>query len=282
MSSKLIGVILIAIGVVSLFWTANSSKGSGAELFSFGTKHIAIEKSIDARELSSIGIFVGSPDVTVTRGGSEQIAVRLSGDIGKKRADEFQLHADSHGDTLRLNVELPSGFNWWAQSRNVNLNVELPDKIWDSVKIESGSGDIKAERIESRTLRVHTGSGNIDLDEYTVDNLTFRAGSGDVTLAQGKSAIDGETGSGNITIEAEQLRHDTNLKSGSGDVTIRLSDDPESLAIDFKAGSGEEQVKRSGMKTEAVNSERNGIKGKFGSGQTQLKVRTSSGDITLE
>lgn len=319
---KKIGLLFIAAGVLLLIFTMNPMKTfSGIHFgFSIGTRGIDDEQTFDADDFRNLSIRTGSTDVQIVPGSSDQIKARLYGKVSAKNAEQVKLKTEQNGDTLELGVQLPEGINVGVNVLDVDLTVELPEKQWALAAIESGSGDIEIERIQGETVRVKAGSGDIDLrqavareltvhtgsgdmeveeieadilelesvsgdisaERYKASLLKFQEGSGDIELKQGESALQGQTSSGNIRLEAEQLLYDADLRAGSGNVTIDLDQEPSSLAVDFQGGSGSGKVRWDGMKNKESDEDGNRLKGTFGSGDVKLKVRTGSGDFTLE
>lgn len=54
--------------------------------------------------------------------------------------------------------------------------------------------------------------------------------------------LQGKTGSGNIVVKADNFQYSADLETGSGDVIVNVAKKPNSLAVDFQAGSGEGKI----------------------------------------
>ncbi|GGF94921.1 DUF4097 family beta strand repeat-containing protein [Paenibacillus abyssi] len=315
---KVKGIILVAVGIVAM-WFTFSPINLFPSAFSFDTENIHVERSVEADAFKNIVIHTRSTDVNVVRSDSEQINVLLQGSASDNAADKLDLNIEPKGDTLELGLNVPGGFLISFNRSNVDLTVELPEKQWNkvvvrtgsgdidlkkiegaSLEIEAGSGDVQASQIKGEVLVVNTGSGDINITEFEVNKanimvgsgnitgsdfisqeLKFTAGSGDVKLANGQSQLIGETGSGNVRIESDDLLYDADLHAGSGDITVNLSNQPQSLALDYSGSSGEGRIEWDGIAYDENSEDRDRIRGSFGSGNVQLKVRTSSGDFTL-
>ncbi|MCM3342220.1 DUF4097 domain-containing protein [Paenibacillus sp. MER TA 81-3] len=354
---KVIGVLLIMAGIAGVLFALNPGNLFPRDLLSFGTKEISKEKTVDAGDFRNVFIESGSPDVQILRGNSDQIKVRLKGQVSPKYADRIDIKVAPQGDTLELGVEVPNDISLGINILNVDFIVELPEKQWDGVDVnvgsgnvdvsqlygnkvlvKTGSGDILATVIEADTIALQassgnvkaqhfkadaltfdTGSGNTDAaqitgktvnvksssgniqvqaveadaitlqansgnvtaDEFKAETLTFNTDSGTVDLANGEAALQGVTSSGNIEVKFDDLLHDADLKANSGSVTVDLANEPKSLAVDFRGGSGNGRIEWNGMTYEENSENGSSLKGAFGSGEAKLKVRTSSGDFTL-
>lgn len=319
-SNKALGTLLVLIGafaLVYLFW--NNGNISIASWFSGFTKEVHDERTFSADEFNNFTIDSSSLDVHIVQSGGDNIVVTLDGRATKGIAKDLLLVADEDGDTLKLKLEkdrgIRFGFNW----SNVKLTVALPDRSWQSLnaKINSGdidmdagqfdsvdlrtnsgdidvrsitvssklqlkanSGDLELEEITAGSIVLETNSGDIEMNRYESELTQFEVGSGDVVLENGFGEHKGKTGSGDIHLSADYLTHDTNLRAGSGDISISLSEDPTSLSVQFTTSSGDAIIRKSGFSQNGKNGEKD-VNGQFGSGELQLTVRTGSGDIIL-
>lgn len=86
------------------------------------------------------------------------------------------------------------------------------------VRIESGSGKIRALNCELNKLQASSGSGNVDILQSTITSLHADTGSGNVSLTGcriGTAKV--STGSGNIILQDSQIEHRL-FQTGSGRV----------------------------------------------------------------
>ncbi|WP_214627420.1 DUF4097 family beta strand repeat-containing protein [Paenibacillus agaridevorans] len=318
--NKALGTLLVLLGAIALVYLFfNQGNTSFGSLFSGFTKPVHDERTFSSNELSNIAIDSGSLDVNIVRGHSDEVIVTLEGRATKRVANDLLLKADQDGDTLNLSLQSDRGFRFGFHWSNVKLTVELPEKSWGTLtaKLNSGdielgssdfetvelrtnsgdievqsisasaelelkaiSGDIKLKDITAQSIKLDTASGDVELERYEAETLKFNVGSGDVSLEDGSGALQGLTGSGDITLDASTINHDVDLKAGSGDILISLDHEPESLAVQFRTSSGDAIVRMNGFNEQGKNGERE-VNGAFGSGEHKLTVRTGSGDIIL-
>lgn len=260
---RLFGIILVIAGVAGLYHVWSGGDISLHRIGALLSREVNIEKAVDVGAVEHIRIHTDSANVRIVKGESEQAYVRLQGSAGRHYADNIDLHVEQQGDTLELGLEMPEKFWFFFNFANVTLEVTLPEKQWNTVDVE-------------------TGSGNITIDGLETDSLAFDAGSGNVKLIDGQAEIKGKVGSGNILVETRELLHDADLKTGSGNVTVKLAERPESLHVDYRGGSGQGRIQWDGFVYELESDERDVVKGSFGSGEVQLYVRTGSGNFTLK
>ncbi|EGG32114.1 DUF4097 family beta strand repeat-containing protein [Paenibacillus sp. HGF5] len=319
---KRTGYLIVAVGVLLLIFTMNPRNiFSDIQFgFSFDTKKINEEQTLDANDYRDLTVKTGSINIHVVPGATDQITARLNGKVSSKYADQVKLQVEPNGDSLTLGVEEDHGINLGISIMDLQLTVELPEKQWAAAQIESGSGEIEVEnmlgdtvtvkagsgnvnvqQVNAGELTVHTGSGNIEVEEveaksvalqsgsgeisadgYHAEQLSFQNGSGNVELSDGEAALQGKTGSGNIRVDADRLIHNADLRAGSGNVSIDLDEEPSSLEVDFQGSSGEGKIEWDGMRYEVKDEDKGRLKGTLGSGEVLLKVRTGSGNFRLE
>lgn len=314
----LFGIFVIAV-LIWLGLSALTGKGFAFNLPFFGTKEVKLEQSFDAGAIQNVLVEVSSTDVRFVRGGSDRIEVRVEGKATPKIADKLSLKADAKGDTLRLGIDKADEFQIGFHIMSVNMTVELPEKQWNQVKAKLSSGDVSVADVKGATLEAQTSSGNVSMEgvqgtsieaksgsgnvalkngeasaivldtssgnveasEFKADSFKFHSGSGNARLRDGEAKLSGDVGSGNIRIEVDELLHDADLSSGSGNVTVTLKNEPKSLAVDYRGGSGDGKIRWDGFRYENQSRDGKTIKGAFGSGETKLKVYTGSGNFTL-
>jgi lia operon protein LiaG len=298
---SILGVVLIVVLVWGALTMWDSGKGFAWGWLSFGTNKVDMAESFDAGRYRNVGIEVGSSDVNVVRGSTDKIEVRLHGKTDKGNAGKIGLKTDSKGDTLNLGIEKPEGMQLGFRIVSLTMTVELPEKQWNELKVKAGSGDVEVAEFEgtfieaeassgnvelsasnAKKIALKTGSGDVKASDFKADTVSFDSRSGNVVLKDGEAELKGETGSGDIRIEMDELLHDTDVSAGSGNVTIGLDREPKSLTVDYRGKSGDGKIRWKGFDYQEKDEEGHTIKGAFGSGGTKLKVATGSGNFTLD
>lgn len=104
-----------------------------------------------------------------------------------------------------------------------------------AVTVNSGSGDIELDKIESGELKV--GSGDVEVETIAA-SIKVKAGSGDVRLGPVGGSCDVASGSGDITLEG--VDDTLKVKTGSGDVIVKRGGE----RVEVMAGSGDLTVQR--------------------------------------
>ncbi|NDI35996.1 DUF4097 family beta strand repeat-containing protein [Chengkuizengella sediminis] len=307
-----LGIILIIVGAVGAFVFIDGA---------FETVDIFEEKIASGNQYKNIEIDTSSVDVNVIPTDKEELRVMLSGEVSSRYEEVYDLVLKEMGDTLQIELkEKNIFFNVGFVINNVDLQVEIPQKLYDSFKVDVTSGDIEVAQLQANGLILSTSSGDVKIEELNANDVELTATSGNISAKNGvissnilietsSGDIDAEniitniltmevtsgnieftnntvktsnlqTSSGNITIYNDELKGDIKAKTTSGDITIDLEQENESLILDFKTSSGDVDIRREGYLFEEKSDSR--AIGKMGSGKYNIEARASSGDITLK
>lgn len=149
--------------------------------------------------------------------------------------------------------------------------------IGSGSKLETGSGNIDAQHATG-TLQAHTGSGGIQIHDSQISDAQFGTGSGDISAAYVRGSLKADTGSGSVTIFGNP-GSDWKLETGSGD--IRFHADPNAkFTLDASSSSGDINSKLPIMVYGHM--EHGTLRGPVNGGGPMVKMRTGSGDISLQ
>lgn len=288
----LLGIILLVVGVAGAGFMIGSS--DRASLLSFGTVKIDQSKSISASEVSKLKLDTGSMDVELVKGfSSDRIVASLTGRASKKYSDKINVQLNSSGGTVTVEGIEQDGFTFGISIVNVKLRLEVPERMFESIELELGSGNVDAEGIRSNELLIRVGSGNIELSDIEASRaeirsgsgnveaensrlgeLTAELGSGDITLEDIQGSLKTETGSGNIKIELQNLDNAIAAKSSSGNITVTSDKTPDSASIRYSTGSGDFRSSWGGSEQDGQLT--------IGNGKIPVSLSTGSGNISLK
>ena len=224
-----------------------------------------------------------------TGGGSIDVGT-VSGDLG--------LHTG--GGSIRFAT--PTGRYW----QKLVEGVSTIQSGSQGATIETGGGSIEVRQCNGK-VKVSTGGGSVDLSDVG-GPAEIETGGGSIKLTSAKGHVHAETGGGGIELygvpsaSAETSaggiivklvntgaeRSDSDLETGSGDITVYLASD---VAINVRAsvdmGSGHRITSDFSDIRVASEGDKWGPKtltaeGSLNGGGPMLKVRTSSGDICFK
>lgn len=285
----IIMVVSIAIAAIVLVITGD---------FSIATEQIDESKTFKAQEISEIYIDLTSTDINIIPVEDEEIRVHFYGVVSTNiKKDIPALVAYESGDELRVEIIRPKtvfiGFNIWR----TKLDVYIPESSIEALKIETVSsdtsvsnlkvdkfsfgavsGDFKGESLFASDLKINSTSGDISLKEYKGD-ININNVSGDVVLEGGdpNDNIEVVTVSGEVYIEQEDSSN-IDIQTVSGSVEINLSEDAQ-FYLKATTVSGDIENR---FPIKITSSSRRDLEGIVGSGEKEIIVSTTSGDIDID
>ena len=221
----------------------------------------------------------------------------------QKTVDRIQVKAAQDGNTITVDVPKPSPLETTGMRRTPSANLVVSVPLRTAVVARSGDGSISVRRVAGR-LDLDTEDGGIRVEEAE-GTLVARTGDGDVIgrkmngqaevrTGDGTIGIDGvltgvkiETRDGAIEVTARPgSRADSEWEVTTGDGDVRL-EVPKAFSADLDARTGDGRVRVDSITDtpEAKANEddpRDSVTGKLGGGGKALRVRTSSGSITVK
>lgn len=316
------GVFLVIIGLIGLYYVfTNEGKSPLEAVKNYFTDEVYEQQTVDLNDISNLDVESGSLDVNVVPGRGSEAVLTLQGRASKNVIKNIDFTTEKNNDTLYVTLIGDQSFKLRFNWSNIKLTIELPEQAWNELNVQVGSGDIRIDKqqfasaeiqadsgdievnritvddrlalkvgsgdielkdVTSHSLELETDSGDIEAERYTSEQISFSVGSGDVSFEDGTGAITGEASSGDISLHADELLYDTDLTTGSGNVTVSLKNDPDSLGVTFSAGSGDGRIRLNGFSFERGSNGDDEIAGAFGAGEIKLNVQTGSGDFVLK
>jgi hypothetical protein len=161
----------------------------------------------------------------------------------------------SSGDTRARDIK-----GTW-KSRFSSGDLALDGFAGDALSLTTTSGDFVVKHVQARRAQLQATSGDAHVVDADVEEFVAEATSGDVALES----------------SGERLK-DVQIRTSSGDVSLQL---PAGAAFDLEANqsSGDMEVRFSDGSM--VNHHGKAARYHRGSGGAHIRVRTSSGDLTV-
>lgn len=269
-----IAIIMLGVGVLCAFFVFDQN-----DLVKFKGDPYLQEKTVDASEIKSIHTETDTFNVTFVRGTTDDIQMRLEGNVSKKNVNKIVLKAEPKGDTLYIEGNTKKRFFVGFSIVNLKLTVALPEKLWDSVVINSDTGNIVVEQLEADKINVKLDTGNLKVSNYNTRQIVFKSDTGNVTLTDGAGSIKGESDTGNIRVELEELSNDITLQSDTGNVTINVDKQPQSATINIQKDIGNSKVEWNGFSDR--NDSKSIVDGLIGSGEIKIDIKSDVGNVKL-
>lgn len=221
--------------------------------------------SAPAEGISVLSVRVSSMDIELVRASGPEVEATLRGTVWTTTEDAIpQLTFTRLGDRLEVEIERRQVIG--AVSESLDLTLAIPLGFEGALEASCGSGEITGADLSLFGLTVETGSGDVDLESLIVSP-------GKVTAT---------ASSGRIHLDLEELASDLEIRTGSGDVTLQL---PSDAGVNLFADATSGDIEVGFPITVAGTGERRDsdpVVGVVGSGEYTVRIRTGSGDITVQ
>ncbi len=168
-----------------------------------------------------------------------------------------------------------------ATAQSVSGDVSVSDATSLS-RAKSVSGDVEVSRARSgKGMEIESVSGNVTADQIETDELTVSSVSGDVSItsvSSKKASLESVSGNILYTGRIASGGH-YEFQSHSGDVVITIGDEVGfQLEASTFSGDIESQL---ALKTTSMDSRRRNVQGVVGDGSAFIEATTFSGDVEI-
>ncbi|HAM81838.1 MAG TPA: hypothetical protein DCO80_13665 [Ornithinibacillus sp.] len=219
---------------------------------------------------------------------------RISATSGVIQATDItagKMFTDTTSGKIIIDKLRAENLQFLANSGKVEINSSYGD-----ITGKVGSGSVRMAEVKGEELDIRAGSGRVILNEIYMKNATIRANSGTITaehfwsetteanvgsgrieLRDIRGAVKGDANSGNINLEMSD-NSALDLRTGSGNIHLDYQDFELDTLFDIRTGSGGIQTNIA-MNTE--QKDRNHLYGKVGNGKNVVRLRTGSGNVSI-
>ncbi|MED1792575.1 DUF4097 family beta strand repeat-containing protein [Brevibacillus nitrificans] len=278
-AKKLFGLclLLFIIGVAGLGWLFSKQ-----EQFAFSLKTIDEARTIE-QKVKALDLSVDTTDVLIKKSGTGSTLVRLVGETAEDDVKRIQFESNVDVDgTLHVSVRKPMQFRpFFMGNGHLRVEVVLPEKVYDSVSLETATGDIRSEAITAKDAKVTSSTGDIDIAGFTGDRLTLETDTGDMKLLNIQSALTIESSTGDVSkLVLSELSRNVDIRTDTGDIRLSTENKPAEAKLELQTDTGDISVDWPGLNYE--QKEEHYVKASIGSGGSILSVKTSTGDIRIQ
>lgn len=247
------GIIIVSIAV-GVLETAVSliDRFSGAEDKEYSSEMTVMMKDVSPG--ANLDIDIKSADISIK-----------TGDTFSYYTNSKYIKVKSENNTVKI-----------TESRHLEdseVTLVIPEnQTFSSVKIDSGAGDIHADDISCKKLRLNLGAGDITIDTLTVlNNAQVNSGAGNITVSGGSvKDFDCNLGAGNTEINSEfSGKSSFECAAGSLDVILLGERDSYTLSVDHALGDV------------MVNGDSAGS-GTIGNGPNKVEFDCALGDVNIQ
>lgn len=194
----------------------------------------------------------------------------------ESKGENVAFDAAVNGDTLNVTLKKKQikffNFNFFDSLtwKSANINVYVPEKLYDKLHINLINGDINIDQLAVQNAEVEAVNGNINLKNVEASHTSASLHNGDISLENIQGDITGDIINGKIFVEADHLDRNINLKTTNGQINIKTEKEPTNAAFDISVVNGSVDV--------LGDSNRNAI---FGNGEYKIALSTVNGKIAV-
>lgn len=228
----------------------------------------------------------GTPEVRVTtKDGAvtfktwdrKQVSAHVTTEGWRISDDQVRITPRQNGDSIELDVYVPSGswFNFGINNRNVRIDLLLPHE--SNLDLHTGDGSITGQGAHGN-FNLKTGDGSMDLDRLD-GKLVARSGDGGIHVRGRFDVLDISTGDGSIHAEAQdgsKMAGSWSAHSGDGSIELRL---PQNFAADVEARTGDGSLDFEMPVQVSGQINHHSLHGKLNGGGPTLELRSGDGSI---
>lgn len=229
--SIILSIVLFLVGA-GLFLTAFISVDFDITMLSTGKK--ITQTHTFEEDFSNIRISVDTPDINFIISENETPRV----DSQTMSTSKYSVYVKN--DTLYITEK--ESFSWFDLVRfnfgKSSITVYISKSVYNSIIIETDTGDISLNDITAESISLESDTGNIKLANTKVNkNINLENNTGNTTLTSVEcTVLSGESDTGNITFTDVIASGKINLESDTGN--IKLNDcDGGSLEIESDTGN---------------------------------------------
>ena len=219
-----------------------------------------VEKEFDNTQIAKLKIDIEYATLTIQQGDKFKVASNTSNIEAKQTEDQLVIR--------EKNVNL------FRQSSPRRIIITVPrNTILDTIKIETGAGEINIEKIECKNLDFDIGAGKTTIQDIKVtQKAKIEGGAGKVEILSGEIAnLDLDMGVGAFKL-VSSLLGDSKIDAGVGKLEIILKDGLDKYTIKTNKGIGSITVDGKEVSDGAT----------YGKGENTIKVEGGIGNITIK
>jgi len=258
---SLIALTFLLVGVIGAVVTFSSIAKQSP---------ISEEKVIDNTAITAIQVEAGNAEVEIlpTKDAVTTVALSGTGNDHVKR----RFSAEVEGTTLSVKLESWNRklFNFDFRFKPLTVKVLLPEKVYESLQIDSNNGRVKVEKANINDVKARLNNGTIELKHIQANTVDVESDNGKIQLEYVEGTIKGKTSNGKISVVTKDLERTIQLGSNNGSIEIQTEKNPVDVAFDVHVDNGRIDILDK-YESDAV----------IGKGTHVIKLTTNNGRITV-
>ena len=270
----LLSILLIFVVGIMVFLFKGNYNFSTIN-FSFGeSKTLVDEKEITSIKNLNIESNVADVIIETKEGYTNSIKVELYSDHAEEyeiteKNDEIKVVLKDKrvvtmfgSNSSRIKIYVPATYDKYVVITNRTGDITIGKLPNSDFNISLTTGDVKAEQANNMIISLTTGdvelnkvfNGDItattgDVDINSIDKVKVKLTTGDITIGKISNSLSLTSTTGDVRITDANLKANSNIKSGTGDVRINNT---TGCYIDAKTNVGDTRVDNNDRKSDIV------------------------------
>jgi DUF4097 and DUF4098 domain-containing protein YvlB len=252
---------------------------------------ISKEKVFNSNQVSKINLDTDNASVHMYPIKGHNIKITLEGESSPNIKRDFTTDVRNSTLFITYSEQQRSWVNFDIVNvlKPLSINVYLPEKQYNSLKISSNNGYVSVKQLNAADFSIRANNGRVDLEGIHSQNLNTNVQNGLTSIKNGvaktihvkgnngkmifsdvEGRLKGETHNGSITLETEELDRDIDFKTHNGKIQIKTKKEPINVHFNVFVDNG---------KVDILNKyDRNTVIGK---GKNTIKLTTHNGSISV-
>lgn len=195
---------------------------------------------------------------------------------GLYNKNEADVKIESRGDTTVIS---DGDFSLFFGYRKTTINLYLTEeKYYESILVDTISGDIKGNDINSKKFTIDSTSGDIKMSHINAENLGIDVTSGDVEIdGVFKNDVQIDTTSGDVKVTNAVTPKKMKVDSTSGDAILSIPKSSDGFTLNYDKTSG--SIKSDFPLVGNINDSEG--KAVYGEGKADFNIDITSGNVII-
>lgn len=178
-----------------------------------------------------------------------------------KTGDKFKIETNNEYISIKENnnkITIKEKANLKV-NKNYKLNITLPDKTFNKVRINNGAGKVNIDRLSSDDIDFDFGAGKVLINNLTADEIDMDTGAGSVKITNSNlDDLDLNIGIGELYLTG-YLKGNSKIDSGIGKVSIKLLDNKDNYTFKVSKGIGKVDINNNSINDDETIGEGNNL-----------------------
>ncbi|WFA10233.1 DUF4097 family beta strand repeat-containing protein [Tissierella sp. Yu-01] len=255
----------------------NGSKPNDWNWFGHKLENYSVDevKKENIDNLDSIEISSSFVDVKVSSEVREDVQIKYYGKMKSNVLPKLETKISGNNLIIRLDNNKNS---YTVAESNVVLEVFIPENYTGDFELNSSSADFYIDNIIATNFKLSTSSGNTTINKIRTNHINLNSSSGDILSKDVFGNVQVQTSSGDMRLFLSKDTGNYRLDSSSGDIEIYYDSFANYKGI-YNTSSGDFEYDNSVNITKNIDDDK--YEFSLGSGEKELKINTSSGDLDI-